>query len=475
MERAIRASTVRRRPRQQARPLSVPRMPLRRFLAPIVVFGAVLGVVARLLVASTMPSDPLTEADPRSFTAESIPLAKPELSQPAGPPADPRAVAEQRMREAVFAPFRGLTGRFGIAVKDFGSGVTIALNENAAFPAASLYKLPVMYEVFKLRESGLLTFSEELTIGPEDAAYDLGSLNWPIGTRITLGTALERMITISDNSSAFMLTRRVGAWRVNEDAASLGLQQTYIRADDLSTSPLDMLRLLELIASGQAIDESSSAEMVHLLARQGVRNRIPALLPPEATVANKTGNWEDAAHDVGLIYAPRATLGIAFLSEGVTDIDGVHLAMARAALNLYELADEAVLEAPARPLLPPMVRSSYAVEAKLPPPAVVTRAPVVATSPSRDVRVALNPTATLAPVINPLQATSRATEPIAPPPTPNERSEQVAPPPPTASTEAGPRAGRSNSRSGSTSTPAPSATAQPTSPPAQPTATPKKR
>ena len=45
-------------------------------------------------------------------------------------------------------------------------------------------------------------------------------------------------------------------------------------------------RLLEIIARGEALSPQTSAEMVHLMARQQVRNRIPVLIPDEATVAN---------------------------------------------------------------------------------------------------------------------------------------------------------------------------------------------
>jgi len=32
-------------------------------------------------------------------------------------------------------------------------------------------------------------------------------------------------------------------------------------------------------------------------------------------VANKTGNWEAAAHDVAIVYGPRSTFVIALLSD----------------------------------------------------------------------------------------------------------------------------------------------------------------
>ncbi|MCC6174025.1 MAG: serine hydrolase [Chloroflexi bacterium] len=377
---------------EQARRLVSPKKPARRYVGPalvVVLSGLMLGLVLFWLTAPAQP----VPTPPRAGTvvagpavgqpAASVPAQEAEATlAPAAPTPDPHAVAQQRLREAVFAPFRSVSGRFGIAVKDLGTGYSVYLNENYPFQAASLYKLPVMYEVFKQRDAGLFTLSEEMTIGPDDVAMDLGSLPWPAGTRITIGTALERMVTISDNSGAYMLSKRVGSPQTNEDMLALGLGLTHVRGDDLQTSAGDMARLLETIARGQAVSSSTSAEMVHLMARQQVRNRIPVLMPPEATVANKTGNWEGAAHDVAIVYGPRSTFVIALLSDGITDFDGLYDAMAHAARAVYDLTNDSSFGTSADPALPPNEIGSYAAPPKVPAAPVVTVAPRLTTPAS---------------------------------------------------------------------------------------------
>jgi beta-lactamase class A len=281
-----------------------------------------------------------------------------------------------------------------------------------------------MYEVFRLRQAGVLGFDDLLTIGPGDAAEDLGTLIWPIGTRITVGTALERMITISDNSSAVMLTRTVGARGINETMVRIGLEKTSIQRDSLSTSPLDMLRLLEQLARGEAIDRTASAEMVSLMTRQLVRDRIPALLPAEATVGNKTGNWEAAVHDVGLIYGPHTTLVVALLSDDVSDHEEATLAMARAARALYEVAEDPAFGSRQEPALQLATQGSYAAAPLLPPPPP-TRAP----APPRVVRPESIPTA------RPVES-RQATEPTA---VPTASSAEATPKPTTAPKPSEPR------------------------------------
>jgi hypothetical protein len=174
------------------------------------------------------------------------------------------------------------------------------------------------------------------------------------------------MVTLSDNSGAYMLAKKVGSNKINEDMLSLGLLHTHIRGDDLQTSAYDMGRLLEIIARGEALSAETSAEMVHLMARQQVRNRIPVLMPPEATVANKTGNWEAAAHDVAIVYGPRSTFVIALLADGISDFDGLYMAMATAARNVYDLANDPSFGSSANPPLPRSLVASYQVPVRLP-------------------------------------------------------------------------------------------------------------
>ncbi len=351
--------------------------------------------------------------------AQDVPVQEVQSTlAPSAPTPDPAVVNPARLKEAVFAPFRRVRGRFGIVVKDLSTGYEVRLNDHFPFEAASLYKLPVMYEVFKLRDLGYFSLSEDLTIGFDDVSMDLGTLLWPAGTRITIGTALERMVTISDNSGAFMLTKKVGTWRINDDADVLGMEETHIHSDDLQTSAADMARLLEIIARGQAISPDTSAEMVQLMARQQVRDRIPALMPSEATIANKTGNWENAAHDVAIIYGPRSTLVIAFLADSITDVDALYEAMSEAALAAYTVANDPAFGASPNPPLPPLQVSSYASTAK-PPLSVPVSAPAQTTQPRPAGATTVAPTTVApAPVDKPRAASADTTPARAAQPTP---------------------------------------------------------
>ncbi|MSQ62149.1 MAG: hypothetical protein EXR43_06195 [Dehalococcoidia bacterium] len=76
-----------------------------------------------------------------------------------------------------------------------------------------------------------------------------------------------------------------------------------------------MARLLELIARGRAVSPPASGEMLGLVVSQTVRDRLPAGLPADIVVGNKTEDWENVTHDVAIGRAPFGTDVIVTLSE----------------------------------------------------------------------------------------------------------------------------------------------------------------
>jgi beta-lactamase class A len=229
-----------------------------------------------------------------------------------------------------------LRGVFGVAIKDLDSGRGVLLNADRVLPAASLFKLAVMYEVFRQHDAGQLQLTERLTLSAYYAQYDLGTLDLPVGSVLSIQDALERMITRSDNSTANLLLDRVGVANVNATMRALGLEATRIAREQLTTSAYDMLRLLERIARGQGPSAASSAAMLQLLLAQRVNDRLPAQLPPGTPVAHKTGNLPEIAHDVGIVYSPGATFVIALLAAEAPEVGAVTQAEAALARAVYD-------------------------------------------------------------------------------------------------------------------------------------------
>ncbi len=272
----------------------------------------------------------------RTTTLRPGPMPTP-VSVPRSTPYSPRPLVPDATLAARIAQLAsGHTGKLGIAIEDLETGRGVLIDPDTEYQAASLFKLSVMYEVFKQRELGFLSFDEVLVVTERHVSYDLGTLDRSAGSTIRLGEALERMIVISDNSSAIMLTDRVGAININQDLRSLGLMHTRLVADDLVTSPGDMLLFLQMLARGQGVNEKTSAEMVQLMARQRVNDRIPRLLPADTIVAHKTGNLPGVVNDVGIVYAPDASFIVAVLADGTSNEGRAAQITAEIAAAAYE-------------------------------------------------------------------------------------------------------------------------------------------
>jgi beta-lactamase class A len=77
-----------------------------------------------------------------------------------------------------------------------------------------------------------------------------------------------------------------------------------------------LVGVLRLIEERRAFSEGASAAMLDILHQQEFRSGIPAGLPDDARVANKTGEISTVAHDAGLVYLPdRKPYALAILTE----------------------------------------------------------------------------------------------------------------------------------------------------------------
>ncbi|HLH22899.1 MAG TPA: serine hydrolase [Chloroflexota bacterium] len=370
-------------------------------IAPAARAGGMLGG----LVAGVAAAQEVDEPPPEPPTPSGAEVESPTAS-PLALAATPAALATQPLRRAYRLPMQaadvapepapdqpplvvspglaglveqhlgGVQGVFGVAVKALDSGEGALLNADREFPAASLFKLPVMYEVFRQRDAGRLDLAERLVLTPHYADLDLGTLDLPVGASVSIADALERMIAISDNATANMLADRVGWASLNATARDLDLLETHLGGDRLSTSPRDMLRLLELIARGHEPSDSSTAAMRDLLLEQRVNDRLPAHLPPGTRVAHKTGNLGGIVHDVGIVYAPDAPFVIALLAEDAWDYGAVVEAEAALTRAVYDY----LLAAAAAPTATP-TQSATSTATPVPPRPTARRWQPPATTP----------------------------------------------------------------------------------------------
>jgi hypothetical protein len=237
---------------------------------------------------------------------------------------------------------------------------------------------------------------------------------------------------LSDNTAAVMLGGRVGGIRVNSTIAALGMETTHYSLDRMNTSALDMLHFLDLVAHGRLVSPAASADMVHLLLRQRVNDRLPRLLPYDVQVAHKTGNLPGTVNDVGIVYGQSSTVAVAALISDTTDEAGAATGIARVALAAYSYFEDqpesknrpTVPRAPAR-AIPPTWREPRPV----PTATVVVEEQVVESTPVPVPTVAR--AVTVAPTVMPTDAPPTAVPTLKATAAPVLSTATPVPPPPT--------------------------------------------
>jgi beta-lactamase class A len=161
-----------------------------------------------------------------------------------------------------------------------------------------------MYEVFNQQAQGRFHWSDELELTPYYDSFALSPRRTTLCQVLTVGEAMELTLRISDNATAVLLQDLVGAPNVNASLTALGIKDSGLFSDGLPLTAQDVALLLEAISRGAAVSRDASSDMLQLMTYEELGNGLKEGLPDGVVVAHKTGNWSDATHDAGIVFAP---------------------------------------------------------------------------------------------------------------------------------------------------------------------------
>jgi len=265
-----------------------------------------------------------------------------------------RAALEARIARA---PARAV----GLYYRSLVRADSILIGANLRFHAASTMKLPVMIQIFRDADAGLLRLDDSLTVNTAfpslvDGAFVVGkdddsdsTLYALVGRNRSVRSLLELMITRSSNLATNILIERVGADRAQGTARALGAWSiqvlrgvedgaAYRAGLNNTTTARDLGVLLQAIATGRAASGAACDSMLAILGRQEFNEGIPVGLPPGTRVAHKTG-WigEVVYHDAAVVSpADGARYVLVVLTGGIKEDSVAHNVVADLSRILYE-------------------------------------------------------------------------------------------------------------------------------------------
>lgn len=229
-----------------------------------------------------------------------------------------------------------------VVVESHDRGARLAIHPDTSFHAASTMKVPVMIELFRQAETGLLKLDEQLPVKNEfhsivdgsvyqmDVGDDSDSEVYKaVGKTMSLRDLCEAMITVSSNFAANLLIERLDPKHVQATVDRLGGtgvrvlrgvedQKAFDKGLNNVTTAKGLAALFSRLAAHTAVSEKADAEMIAILERQKFNDAIPAGVPAGTRVAHKTGTITKIHHDAGIVYS-RSPYVIVVLVRGIQD------------------------------------------------------------------------------------------------------------------------------------------------------------
>jgi beta-lactamase class A len=202
--------------------------------------------------------------------------------------------------------------------RELDTGRTLSAHDDVQLPAYSTIKVLLAAAFWRMVARAELDEARTYCFEPGACVGGSGVLR---GLRhaaeLSLADVMHLALVVSDNDAANVIAEIVALERVNELAAELGLTQTRMQrlmmdqsavAAGLEnlTSAVDLARLLEELAEGEALEPLVGERVLASLELQEHLDGIARYLPPEACYAGKCGDDSPAgryAHDCALVRA----------------------------------------------------------------------------------------------------------------------------------------------------------------------------
>jgi beta-lactamase class A len=288
-------------------------------------------------------------AIPVVITVSSFGQQKPEVASSGGRD----DLLWKKLSDRVAEIVERFDGVMGVAIADLTDDQAILKNADRVFPTASSIKIAILLELYHQEQEARTGVARKAklddvyTFDPKDLVEDsqiMAGLT-PGVTRVTNRDLAQFMIAVSDNAAANILIDRVGRENVNAMLRSLGLAKTTLRrkmmdvaaarrGEENISTPQEIVRLLEAIYRGKALNKELTATFIQQLSTLK-ESYIPRELPAGIQIANKPGNLEGVRTDSGILFVKNRPFAMSVMTAYDRDERAAEHAISEIALNAY--------------------------------------------------------------------------------------------------------------------------------------------
>jgi beta-lactamase class A len=249
---------------------------------------------------------------------------------------------DQILQTAIQKELIDAKGTYSIGILDLNTNHSFYFNQQTFYNTASLYKIWIMAIVYQQIQEGILqsddvisidaaTLNKELEVPLEEAEQPSGII------RFTIQDALEKMITLSDNNAALLLTHAIKLSSVKKFLKENNFNHSH--GGEIghlpSSNSEDIVLFFDKLYHRKFANEKYTNAMIELLKKQELNTIIPKYLPSNTSIAHKTGAIDLFTHDAGIIFIRDYPYVLVTLSN--TDSPpAAEERMARISKNVYE-------------------------------------------------------------------------------------------------------------------------------------------
>jgi len=247
-----------------------------------------------------------------------------------------------------------LGGTVGVFALDTGNGRRLGHRQDERFAMCSTFKWVLAAAMLASIDRGNSSLDEQIAYGSADILdYAPITARHVTEGQLTVRTLCRAIITVSDNTAANLLLRRLGGpAKLTEFARSCGDSVTRLdrfepdlnenAPNDLrdTTTPRAMVGLMQKVLCGSVLAHASRELLIEWLeACETGRNRLRAGLPQNWRAGDKTGSGKGGAfNDVAIGFPPgKAPVLIAvYMSNSTVEASAMAAAQAGIARLVVE-------------------------------------------------------------------------------------------------------------------------------------------
>lgn len=224
---------------------------------------------------------------------------------------------------------------FAVYFEYLPTGTSIGINEKVEFSAASLVKVPVVMAYLHQKERLGRKEDPVVTIEERDINKEYGTL-WQkgVGTKISLGEAVEKALTESDNTAYLLLANRTEKRDLKHVMEGLDIDIAIENTEIIITAK-HFSSILKALYFSSIVGKEDSQQILNLLTKSVFHDGIPAGVPKSVPVAHKIGVLDDELYqDCGIVYLPRRPYLLCMVSH--SDENEANLRMRKISKMVYD-------------------------------------------------------------------------------------------------------------------------------------------